>query len=80
MFLLLRENHSENAVQECFSEVSMATWLEMSVCCAASTKGHWKESWFCTEYKNTLMFIQKIMLTCVVLVETLLPLSLFASQ
>lgn len=45
-----RKYDTEDAVQECFSELYMTGRLEMSVCCAASTKGHWKESWFCTEY------------------------------
>lgn len=55
--------------------VYMTGWLEMSVCCAESTKGRWKESWFCTEYKKALV---KKSMCCLVQVKTLL--SLFASQ
>lgn len=63
MFLVLRGNMT---VRMFFSEVYMTGWLEVSVCCAEPTKGHWKESRFCTEYKKILVFIKKIMLPYVV--------------
>lgn len=46
-------------------EVYVTGWLAMSVCCAESAKGPWGESRFCTEYKKTIVFIEKIMLSYV---------------
>lgn len=45
-----RKYDSEDAVQDCF----LWGWmLERAIIwCAVSTKGHWKESLFCTEYKK----------------------------
>lgn len=63
------------------SEDAQSVLYGTCLCAALNLqKGHWTE--FCTEYKNTLVFIRKVLLSygTSVQVEYLLKLSLFASH